>query len=381
MIKIVADNKIPFLKGVLDEIAEVHYIPGRKIGHEHVKDADALIVRTRTKCDEHLLEGTPVKYIATATIGYDHLDIDYLKKKQITWGNAPGCNSGSVMQYVASSLAYITGKTGRPFKNLTMGIIGAGHVGRKVERLARLMGMNVLLNDPPRERKEGRNSFTDLELLLAESDIVTLHVPLNKSGRDKTLHMASHNFLSKMKKGAWLVNTSRGEVLNTGAVRESLLNEHTAGTILDVWENEPDIDRGLLELSDIGTPHIAGYSMDGKANGTAQSVRAISRFFGLGMDDWYPESIPSPSGSILQIENSLLSPEQLAKIVFYHTYDILADSYRLKANPEYFEKLRDNYPPRREFGAFSVKFNDPADRNIEILQSLGFKLLNNTIKN
>ncbi len=378
MIKIVADNKIPFLKGALEKVAEIEYFPAREIGPQHVKKADALILRTRTKCDEKLLGNSGVRYIATATIGYDHLDLDFLNAKGIRWSNAPGCNSGSVMQYIASSLAYITDKTGKPFGDITLGIVGVGHVGRKVEKLARLTGMSVLLNDPPRERNEGRKSFTALEPLLRESDIVTIHVPLNRTGRDKTSHIADYDFLGKMKKGAWLINTSRGEVVNTVALRESLLNEHTAGAILDVWENEPDIDLALLELSDIGTPHIAGYSLDGKANGTAQSVRAVSRFFGLGMDDWYPESIPPPSGSIIQVENSLLSLEQLARIVFHHTYEIMDDNYRLKTGPEYFEKLRDNYPPRREFGAYSIKSTDPADRNIEILQKLGFKLPNNT---
>ncbi len=377
MISIVADNKIPFLKGALERVANIEYLPGRDIGPRHVREADALILRTRTRCDEKLLGNSQVKYIATATIGYDHLDLDFLESRGIRWSNAPGCNSGSVMQYIASSLSYIVDKTGRPFHDLTLGIIGVGHVGKKVEKLALLTGMGVLLNDPPREREEGPDSFTDLETLLRESDVVTIHVPLNRTGRDKTFHIADHDFLGKMKKASWLINTSRGEVVNTAALRETLVNRNIAGAILDVWENEPDIDRMLLELSDIGTPHIAGYSLDGKANGTSQSVRAVSRFFSLGMDDWYPGSIPSPPDSIIQVENSLLSLEQLVKIVFNHTYDIMADSYRLNGGPEHFEKLRDNYPQRREFGAYSVKFADPADRNIEILQKLGFKTTNN----
>lgn len=372
MIKIVADNKIPFLKGALEKVADIEYFPGRDIGPRHVKEADALILRTRTKCNEKLLGNSQVSYIATATIGYDHLDLNFLDSKGIRWSNAPGCNSGSVMQYIASSLAYIVDKTGRPFHDLTLGIIGVGHVGEKVEKLARLTGMDVLLNDPPRERKEGPVSFTALETILSESDVVTIHVPLNRTGKDQTFQLASRDFLGKMKKGSWLINTSRGEVVNTVALRETLMNGHTAGTILDVWENEPDIDRTLLELADIGTPHIAGYSLDGKANGTAQSVRAVSRFFGLGMDDWYPDSIPSPPDSIIQIENNLLSFEKLVRVVFNHTYDIMADNYRLKTAPEQFEKLRDNYPPRREFGAYSVQLKNPANRNIEILQKLGF---------
>ncbi len=374
MIKIVTDNKIPFLKGVFEGFAQVCYFPGRDIRKEHVLDADALIVRTRTKCNKQLLDGTSVKYIATATIGYDHLDVGYLKENGIRWSNAPGCNSGSVKQYIASALAYISSLSGKRFNEISLGIIGVGYVGKKVEHMANILGMNVFLNDPPRERMEGSGSFTDMDRLLKESDIVTMHVPLNKTGQDKSLYLANEILFRKMKKGSWFINTSRGEIVHSRALIEVLRNGHLAGTVLDVWENEPYIDMELLKLAGISTPHIAGYSLDGKANGTAQSVSAISRHFGLGIDDWYPETIPPPSNGIMQIEGNHPGLDQLIRKVFLHCYDIKADSSRLKLCPDNFEKFRDNYPPRREFGAYKLKFQEHSDNFIDTFRKLGFTI-------
>lgn len=373
MIRVVADNKIPFLRGVLEKYAGVVYFPGRDIGPQQVKDADALIVRTRTKCNRHLLGGTRVKYIATATIGFDHIDTDYCRTRGIAWSNAPGCNSGSVMQYIASSLAYISGRSNREFGELTLGIVGVGHVGKKVERLARLLGMKVMLNDPPREREEGGGEFVPLERLLEKSDIVTMHVPLNREGADRSFHLADRKFFNRMKKGGWFINTSRGEVMNTAAVREALDGRLLGGTVIDVWENEPAIDRNLLALADIATPHIAGYSLDGKANGTAQSVRSVSDFFGLGTGGWYPD-LPAPDNRMLKIDRKHSSYNQLASKLFMHTYDIFADSEKLKTAPGSFEQLRDGYPPRREFGAYELLFEYPVDPVTEKLRKIGFNV-------
>ncbi len=375
MIKIVADNKIPFLRGVLEQCARIVYFPGREISKEHIGDADALIVRTRTRCDKRLLGGTPVRYIATATIGFDHIDTGYCSANGIAWSNAPGCNSGSVMQYIASALASVSDNDGRRFGDLTLGIVGVGHVGKKIEKLARILGMRVLLNDPPRERAEGRGSFVPLEALLEGSDIVTMHVPLNREGEDCTVHMADSGFFGRMRKGGWFINTARGEVMNSRALLEALRSGHLAGTVIDVWENEPVIDRELLDRAYIATPHIAGYSLDGKANGTAQSVRSVSEFFKIGIGDWYPE-IPSPAGAVVRFDGDPGDPgqpDQLIKSLFMHTYDIMADSKRLKAAPERFEQLRDDYPPRREFHAYRLDFEDPADPASEKLRELGFR--------
>ena len=373
MIRVVADKRIPFLEGAFEKYARVTYLPAGDIGPEQVRDADALIVRTRTRCDERLLAGSAVKYIATATIGYDHIDIDYCREKGIAWSNAAGCNSGSVKQYVASALARITALDGSRACDLTIGIVGVGQVGRKVERLARLLGMRVLLNDPPRERAEGGDSFVDLVTLLGGSDIVTMHVPLNRTGRDKTLHLADGRFFSLFRRGGWLINTSRGEVVDTEELKKALQSGQLSGAVLDVWENEPAIDRQLLSMAAIGTPHIAGYSLDGKANGTAQSVRAISDFFGLGIE-WYPENIPGPRNNRIVIEKDHGGLEGLMQKLFLHTYDIEADSGALKAAPENFERFRDNYPVRREFGAYTLSFDDPSGPEAERFRRIGFRV-------
>ena len=375
MIKIIADNKIPFLWGVLEPLARVVYLPGAEITAADLHDADALITRTRTQCDAALLEGTSVKFIASATIGYDHIDQEYCREKGISWTNAPGCNAGSVEQYLSSALAHILRETGGSFNKLSLGIIGAGHVGSRLEKLAAVLGMKTLVNDPPRQRKEGPGGFHDLEEVLEKSDIISLHVPLNLYGPDKTFHLASKNFFGKMKQGAWFINTSRGEIAENEALKEAIKTKRLSGTILDVWENEPAIDQGLLHLASLATPHIAGYSADGKANGTAMSVRALSRFFGLGLDDWTPGSLPLPANPLLSLPHKIGNKEDAFLLLSLQAYNIYADDRALRQDPYGFEKLRGDYPIRREPHALKVQTNH-LDKNLQdFISSLGYSLL------
>jgi erythronate-4-phosphate dehydrogenase len=375
MIKVVADNKIPFLEGALDKVAKVIYLPGSKINREHLLDADALIIRTRTRCNEALLQGTSVRFIATATIGYDHIDTQWCEANGITWTNAPGCNSGSVRQYISSALSYILQKEKKKFEEITLGIIGAGNVGSKVKKMAQNLGMRVLVNDPPRERNESKGEFSSIEKLLAESDIITVHVPLNRSGQDKTFHMADDVFFSKMKEGAWFINSSRGEVMQTESVKTAIQSSQLAGVILDVWENEPDADAELVAMADIATPHIAGYSTDGKANGTAMSVQAISRFFGLGMDDWYPMGIPEAKENVLELSCEGKTIEEIFAEVSLFGYDITADSGLLKSSLATFEEQRGSYPIRREPHALWVRLLGENDKYRDLLRKLGYKMI------
>jgi erythronate-4-phosphate dehydrogenase len=237
MIRIVADDKIPFLKGSLDDLAEVIYLPGKEIDNTILKNADALLTRTRTKCNESLLKGTQVRFIGTATIGYDHIDTEYCNKNKIYWTNAPGCNSSSVQQYIATALLKIAAEFNFNLKDKTLGIVGVGNVGSKVERFARSIGMNVLLCDPPRARKEGSGIFVKLADILMESDIITVHVPLNLAGEDKTYHVFNEKSFDKMKQGTWLLNSSRGEVVETASLKKALKSGKLGGSVLDVWEN------------------------------------------------------------------------------------------------------------------------------------------------
>lgn len=370
--KITADDKIPFLKGALEPYAEVEYLPGGKIGPADLKNTDALITRTRTKCNAALLEGSSVKFIATATIGFDHIDTEYCEKHGIFWTNAPGCNSSSVAQYICSTLLYISIKSSIALKGKTLGIIGVGNVGSKVAKVAKALGMNLLLNDPPRERKEGPGSFTSLDRILSEADFITLHVPLEMEGKDKTFHLADESFFSRMNEKQFFINSSRGEVTDTAALKNVLRNGKIAGAVLDVWENEPEIDRELLNMVVAGTPHIAGYSTDGKANGTSMSVNALAKYFKLDIHDWSPSSVPLPEQTEINLDSirNCSFEEKLFKAVSF-TYDQLADDKRLRASSETFEKQRADYPLRREFPVFSVKSED---KNIlTTLKNLGFK--------
>ena len=374
MIHITADSNIPFLQGALEDFARVSYFPAAKITRKQLINADALIIRTRTRCDERLLAGTRVKFIATATIGHDHIDTGYCRRVGIQWSNAPGCNAGSVMQYVASALAHIAEHDQKSFSDYSIGIIGAGHVGSKVAELAAALGIKVLINDPPRERSEGKQGFMALDDLLHHADIVSMHMPLNYEGRDKSHHMADDSFYSRMKRGSWFINTARGEVADTGALKAALLQKKLRGAILDVWESEPHIDRELLQAANIGTPHIAGYSADGKAMGTAMAVRAVSNFFKLGLDNWFPEDIPKPRDPIIDPKEKNPKAEVFIHRAFMHTYNIISDSEKLKANPKGFERFRDNYPPRREFHAHRLNRQGLNAQEIQLFEELGFNL-------
>lgn len=376
MIKIVADNKIPFLKGALESVAQMVYLPGAEISREHLMDADALIVRTRTLCNASLLEGTSVKFIASATIGHDHIDKDYCQRNGITWTNAPGCNAGSVVQYMSSALGHIIRHTDTSFQKITLGVIGAGHVGGHLAELATTLGMKTLVNDPPRARAEGPKGFCSLEELLEQSDVVSLHVPLTIEGPDKTFHLADKAFFEKMKQGAWFINTSRGEVAKTEALLEAIQSRKLSGAILDVWENEPGIDLNLLSLATIATPHIAGYSADGKANGTAMSVRALSRFFNLGLDTLMPQAIPFPASPLLSLPPKVESKEDIFFLLSLQAYNIFADDRALRHDPSAFERLRGEYPIRREPHALKVRAINQSHENQAFIRALGYQLEN-----
>jgi erythronate-4-phosphate dehydrogenase len=375
MLKIVADHKIPFLKGALDEKVRMVYVPGADISRSHLKDADGMIVRTRTSCNQELLGGTSVRFIATATIGYDHIDTDYCRENGIGWANAPGCNASSVEQYMVSALLWLAMHRNLDLRSMTLGVVGVGHVGSKVAKAARALGMKVLLNDPPRKRREGGDQFSSLKELREGSDLVTVHVPLVYGGSDSTHHLVDEEFLDGLKSGALLFNTSRGGVVDEEALKRAIRKGGLSGVVLDVFENEPAIDRDLLGSITLATPHIAGYSLDGKANGTAMSVQAVSRYFGLGMDRWTPATVPLPQTREILVDATEGELPELLWQAFQHTYDVSADDRRLRNAPETFESLRGNYPFRREPAAYSVRIFQGYPELREIYELLGFSVL------
>ena len=375
MLRIVADDKIPFLKGVLEPFAEVTYLPGNQINRTNIMGSDALLVRTRTRCNSELLAGTPVKYIGTATIGFDHIDTAFCEENNIRWISAPGCNSSSVQQYIAAALLRISAESGLSLKGKTIGIIGVGNVGSKVQKLANVLGMNVLLNDPPRERKEGKNNFIGLDQLLIESDIITLHVPLNMDGDDRTFHMFNNEVFYKVKRRCWLINSSRGEVVETEALKNALSNERIAGAVIDVWEREPEIDIPLMHMAFLATPHIAGYSADGKANGTAMIVKNLCESFNIPLTGWYPSEVPGTQDPVLAIDCTGKTSEEIVRKAVNHTYNIVEDDVRLRFDPSRFEIERENYPVRREFSYYSINLKDGNEEAEKLLRDLGFKVI------
>ena len=340
--RIVVDDAIPFIKGVLEPFAEVMYKGGRDISREDVKDADALIIRTRTKCNRDLLEGSRVKFIATATIGTDHIDFPYCNSKGILVRNAAGCNAGGVMNYVFSALYGIASRKAIKLDGATLGIIGVGNVGKRVERMALSLGFKVLRNDPPRMEAEGPHDFCDLDYLLRNSDVVTMHVPLD----DTTRSMADESFFGKMRPGAIFINASRGEAVVDSALKAAV--PKLGAVIIDTWNNEPDIDTELLGMVDIATPHIAGYSYQGKQNGTAMAVRACARYFGFTpLYEFFPKT------EVLELESVKLDLKdknqgEITSLLQYN-YPIFTDDFMFRVDPSKFETLRSSYQYRSEF--------------------------------
>jgi erythronate-4-phosphate dehydrogenase len=338
--KIVADIDVPFLTGVLEPYGEVVYKKGMAITHEDVVDADALILRTRTICNAELLEGSSVKLIATATIGTDHVDFDYCNSHGIQVQNAAGCNAGGVMQYVFSALFGVAARKGIKIEGSTIGIIGVGNVGKKIEQMAQYLGFNVLRYDPPRAEAEGSEGFCSLEYLLENSQIVTMHVPLNETTRN----MANEAFFALLQPGSIFINAARGEVVDEEAFMLAL--PKFGASVIDTWNNEPNINVDLVEMVDIATPHIAGYSYQGKQMGTAMAVRAVAHHFGIEpLYDFFPADEPDHEPVLLDLKGK--NHGQIAA-VFQYNYPIFTDDFRFRMEPEKFEKLRSEYQYRRE---------------------------------
>lgn len=355
--KVIIDKDIPFIEGVFEPFAEVVYQKGGAIDPQMVKSADALIIRTRTICNKELLEGSSVKIIASATIGKDHVDLDYCAANGITFINAAGCNAAGVMQYVFTALYGVAQKKGIELplskgKKRVMGVIGVGNVGSKVAELGEYLGFDVLRNDPIKEREQTMafnngdlqlkdfKDYYSLEYLLEHSDIITVHVYLDETTRG----MVDESFLKQMKEGGVFINSSRGEVVNEQALL--LVKDKLKAIVLDVWNHEPAIDCNLLAVCDIATAHIAGYSYEGKLNGTQMVVRGVANFFDIKeLTDFVilPDT-PNPNHISL---NGL--PKEKIYEILNHIFPIFEESAALKNHPADFEKIRSNYKYRREF--------------------------------
>lgn len=328
----VVEANIPYIHGVLEPYGTVDYLRAEAIDADAVRDADAVIVRTRTRCDEALLKGSKVKIVATATIGTDHIDLAWCAANGITVANAPGCNAPAVAQYVLASVATLMN---RPISQHTIGIVGVGHVGRIVERWARGMNMNVMLCDPPRQRAEGGSQWHTLDQLASRCDIVTFHTPLTRTGQDSTWHMADQAFFDSLKRAPIIINAARGAVADNAALVRAIEQGQVSHAVVDTWENEPCLLPALLERADIATPHIAGYSAQGKMRATRMALDAVSQCLGLPKLVM-PGETPAPV------------PDQVTVKGLLSSYDPMADTRALRQHPDRFEQLRNNYALRNE---------------------------------
>ncbi len=382
-VNIIADENIPFVREAFGHLGTVKTVAGRKITSAIISNADILLVRSVTKVNETLLAGSSVKMVATATIGTDHIDVEYLNKRGIAFASAAGCNANSVAEYIIAGLLELAIRNDISLKEKVLGVIGVGNVGSKVSAKAKILGMRILKNDPPLQYQSGSQEYIELDELLAESDFVTIHTPLTIEGQWPTYHLADKSFFDKMKKGAFFLNSSRGAVVDSKSLKENIKNDKLAGVVLDVWENEPMIDVELLDIVDIGTPHIAGYSFDGKVVGTQMIYNAVCRFLGVKPKWNYKLVMPAPVVPSVFVEKRFDRIELAVLDTIKKVYDITEDDRKLREiklcsvneRRKFFDMLRKNYPIRREFFNTKLTFSAEIDESVKsILLGLGFQL-------
>ncbi len=359
VLRIVADENIPLAREAFGALGTVELVPGRALDASTVARADALIVRSVTRVDERLLEGSAVRFVGTATIGRDHVDVAYLERRGIRFAWAPGCNARSVAEYVVAALLELEEERGREWRGATLGVVGVGNVGRLVVELGRALGFEILACDPPRAEAEGRDDlFVPLVRVLDEADVVTLHVPLERHGRHATHHLLGARELERLRDGAVVINTSRGGVVDEAALREACAAGRITA-VLDVWEGEPEPHPGSLDAAALATPHIAGYSLDGKLAGTWMIAEALYRFAGAGTP-------PDPALFERPLADPILRVAGRGRAAVREAvraaYSIRADDRRMRealatagaARGAAFDRLRRDYPVRRELPRYEV---------------------------
>lgn len=370
--KVVADDNVPYIQGVFEPFGEVLYLPGERITRHDLLDADVLITRSVTKCNEILLRNTPVKLIASATIGHDHIDKNYCSQNGIEWTTAKGCNAGAVGQYVLAALIHAATSAGLDLHDETLAIIGVGDIGSRISEIATSLGMNVLHYDPPREKKEGANGFSSLQEVFEQARIISLHVPLTDGGNCPTRGMVNEEFLRSFDKDIVLINTSRGEVIKTKDLIESIDSGKVSSALIDVWENEPGIDRELLRRCLTATPHIAGYSSEGKARGSAMTVAAVNDRFNLGLSGWAPPMSIDPAA--MKMDGKGLDAFEIMQRVFRNVCPLEFDTQKLKNEPASFVQQRRNYPYRNENHQWILDLINCSETLVEGFLRLGFQV-------
>ncbi|MBX7272398.1 MULTISPECIES: 4-phosphoerythronate dehydrogenase PdxB [Stutzerimonas stutzeri subgroup] len=378
---ILADENIPLVDEFFAGFGEIRRMPGRSINRAALENVDVLLVRSVTRVDREMLEGSAVRFVGTCTIGTDHLDLDYFEQAGIEWASAPGCNARGVVDYVLGSLLALSEVRGEALARRRFGVVGAGEVGGRLLEVLRGLGWDVRVCDPPRQVREA-GDFVSLDEILAECDVISLHTPLTLGGDWPTFHLFDQARLSRLRPGTWLINASRGAVVDNAALRDLLLQRPDLEAVLDVWEGEPQVDVALAGLCRIATPHIAGYSLDGKLRGTAQIYAALCAARGVEPAIELAQLMPGPALTELAFASSAEPAEMLATLC-RAVYDprrddadfrrsLLGDEAQRRAG---FDLLRKQYPPRREIDGLKVRIGGHNPVLATIVEALGARLL------
>ena len=379
--KIVCASSVLFGREAFSTLGEVVVLPDRAIKKQDLREADALIVRSKTAIDASLLEGTPVGFVGTATAGTDHMDLNYLAHSPLAWSAAPGCNANSVAEYFTAALLALAHRSGLVLENMVVGVVGVGQVGGRVVQKAEAMGMTVLRNDPPLQVATGDTGFVPIEEVLRHADVLTFHVPLTQTGTYPTLGMVNCHFLARAQPGCIFINAARGEIMDTEALLFALDQNIVSHAVLDVWENEPLVSAAMLQKAAIGTPHIAGYSFEGRLNGTVQIYREACHYFEVE-PAWSPKESASPRAPNIRADARGKSDETVLWEVVRAAYDIEADDRTLRmglglddaARAAQFDALRRDYPARREFPAVDVILDHVSAELRAKVSALGFRV-------
>ena len=377
--KILVDENMPYARELFSRLGEVKAVPGRPIPVAELAGADALMVRSVTKVNESLLANQSIKFVGTATAGTDHVDQAWLAQADIGFSAAPGCNAIAVVEYVFSSLLYLAERDGFTLTDRTVGIVGVGNVGGRLQKRLEALGVRTLLCDPPRADQGEEGDFRTLDELVKEADILTFHTPLFKEGTYKTLHLADEALISRLKPGSILINACRGPVVDNAALLKCLDAGQALSVVLDVWEPEPDLNLALLDKVDIGTSHIAGYTLEGKARGTTQVFEAYSQFIGHPQQVALDSLLPAPEFGRITLHGMLDQPT--LKRLVHLVYDVRRDDAPLRkvaGIPGEFDKLRKNYLERREWSSLYVQCDDA--QAAELLHKLGFNAVYHPIR-
>ena len=379
--KIIADANIPFVLECFSSIGDVEAVGGRDIKRDVVADADILLVRSITPVFADLLTGSKVRFVATATIGFDHIDLDFLRRNCIGFASAPGSNANSAAEYVIAALLEIGHRHKISLEGKSIGVIGVGNVGSRVAQKCRALGMEVLLNDPPLYRQTDDAKYLPIQELF-DCDFITFHTPLTFEGIDKTFHLADEDFFNALKTGCVFVNASRGSVVDGAALKSAIQAGRLRAVALDVWENEPNIETELLEMVDIGTPHIAGYSLDGKIAGMIMIYKSACEFFGIEPEFDIEDFLPEPDVKTIELNPNPENQQDALLETVRKVYSIDRDDMRLRQvlhepagkKGKLFDNLRKNYPVRREFQNTEVIIHDTGDSPAKKLSGIGFKV-------